>query len=82
MVEKLKDLQEVNRKIGYCIDLSRGVEGSIVKPQGEEIYVTVDDKAGLTLPEKVIIFSQFLEHIHVIEQQVWLPLCAFLMFAS
>lgn len=23
-----------------------------------------------TLPEKVIIFSQFLEHIHVIEQQV------------
>lgn len=23
-----------------------------------------------SLPEKVIIFSQFLEHIHVIEQQV------------
>ena len=23
-----------------------------------------------TIPEKVIVFSQFLEHIHVIEQQV------------
>lgn len=80
MVEKLKDIQEANRKIGYCIDSNRGIEGSMVKPSGEEIDVMVDDKAGVTLPEKVIIFSQFLEHIHVIEQQVWFPLCSFLMF--
>ncbi|KAF3336839.1 F-box protein [Carex littledalei] len=70
MVEKLKDLQEANRKLGYCIDSNRGIEGSMVKPSGEEIDLMVNDKAGVTLPEKVIIFSQFLEHIHVIEQQL------------
>jgi SNF2 family DNA or RNA helicase len=70
MIEKLKDLQEANRKLGYSIDSDRGIGGSLVKASGEEVDAMVDEKAHVTLPEKVIIFSQFLEHIHVIEQQV------------
>lgn len=46
LVQRLKELQEANRKIIDSIEESQ--------------------KA----PEKVLIFSQFLEHIHVIEQQV------------
>lgn len=46
LVQRLKELQEANRKIIDSIEESQ--------------------KA----PEKVLIFSQFLEHIHVIEQQL------------
>ncbi|KAJ4804789.1 SNF2 domain-containing protein / helicase domain-containing protein / F-box family protein [Rhynchospora pubera] len=70
LVQKLKDLEEANKKIGYCMHANRGTEDSMVKPSVQVTDEMVNDKAGMTLPEKVIIFSQFLEHIHVIEQQL------------
>ncbi|RWR95776.1 F-box-like protein [Cinnamomum micranthum f. kanehirae] len=81
LVEKLKALQEANRKMGYCAD---EVDGAIpfgdvlVSSQNRQwnmllksnIKIGSNDDCHRTLPEKVIIFSQFLEHIHVIEQQL------------
>lgn len=67
--------------MGYCAD---GVDDA--KPFGDVLVSSQrrhwntlmplnaktwkNDDSHRTLPEKVIIFSQFLEHIHVIEQQV------------
>ncbi|XP_010276587.1 PREDICTED: F-box protein At3g54460-like [Nelumbo nucifera] len=80
LVERLKDLQEANRKIGYSTDeedvklsnpllfLSQKRHWNVFLNQ-EACKKTSVDSYKL-LPEKVIIFSQFLEHIHVIEQQL------------
>nr|XP_043610124.1 F-box protein At3g54460 [Erigeron canadensis] len=68
LVKKLKELQEANQKLmDNCMN-----EGHDVK--------TIDDilfgrsmtyaKPVNRSPEKVLIFSQFLEHIHVIAQQL------------
>ncbi|KAJ3676248.1 hypothetical protein LUZ60_003660 [Juncus effusus] len=57
LAEKLKDLKEVNKRMGYCMEMNSAIEAQ-------------DNKTFAELPEKVIIFSQFLEHIHVIEQQL------------
>lgn len=65
---KLKELLEANRKIGYCIG-----DGADAKALDETIAsasANYRNESYETPPEKVIIFSQFLEHIHVIEQQV------------
>lgn len=77
LIERLKVLQESNRKLGYCLDKKDDRkafinsqkspcsafthQGTATRPNGESCNM---------LPEKIIIFSQFLEHIHVIEQQV------------
>ncbi|OVA04873.1 SNF2-related [Macleaya cordata] len=80
LVEKLKALQEANRKIGYSVD-----ENNNLNPSGElltskkrhwnvalylDACTKANDRSLEIPPEKVIIFSQFLEHIHVIEQQL------------
>ncbi|KAK1317545.1 F-box protein [Acorus calamus] len=62
------------RKMGYCIE-----ESGDAKPSNEEVThevtlpesgIKIHDQSSKMRPEKVIIFSQFLEHIHVIEQQL------------
>ncbi|KAK1292171.1 F-box protein [Acorus calamus] len=74
LVKKLKTLWEVNRKMGYCFE-----ESGDAKPSNEEVThevtlpgsgIKIHDQSSKMRPEKVIIFSQFLEHIHVIEQQL------------
>ncbi|XP_077250709.1 SNF2 domain-containing protein / helicase domain-containing protein / F-box family protein [Tasmannia lanceolata] len=75
LVERLKGLQEANRKIGYCIDESDDMkscgEGRLSSQKSHwRLNSGIHDKFYKILPEKVIIFSQFLEHIHVIEQQL------------
>ncbi|KAL5733968.1 hypothetical protein ACOSP7_031829 [Xanthoceras sorbifolium] len=80
LVEKLKALQKANEDIGYAVDEVNGIK------QNKELLCTSQTSNSSTLLkldchissvesdkallEKVIIFSQFLEHIHVIEQQL------------
>ncbi|XP_042505070.1 F-box protein At3g54460-like [Macadamia integrifolia] len=80
LVERLKALQEANKKI--CCSLN---ENEVVKHSDDYLFpsqksywnVLCHEACTQTKvefyekpPEKVIIFSQFLEHIHVIEQQL------------
>ncbi|XP_019054774.1 PREDICTED: F-box protein At3g54460-like isoform X2 [Nelumbo nucifera] len=81
LVERLKELQEANKKIGCSTDKEEDVELSHSLPLlpqkrrwnvflNQEDYSKTNVESYKLLPEKVIIFSQFLEHIHVIEQQL------------
>ncbi|XP_042474954.1 F-box protein At3g54460-like isoform X2 [Macadamia integrifolia] len=81
LVERLKDLKEANTKMGCSLD-----DSEVVKPSDDHLFPSPRSywnaflhpeactqpnvKSYKTPPEKVIIFSQFLEHIHVIEQQL------------
>lgn len=80
LVQRLKALLESNREVGHYMG-----EDKIVKCVDELVYpsqmrdarvLSLDDCSRASSetkkfsPEKVLIFSQFLEHIHVIEQQV------------
>ncbi|KAL3537690.1 hypothetical protein ACH5RR_001056 [Cinchona calisaya] len=80
LVQRLKELQEANQRIGNFID-ENGVDPIEVfnfPPQRCTLYGALEQEVCVkfgcqsmrTLPEKVIVFSQFLEHIHVIEQQL------------
>lgn len=77
LVHRLKELQETNRKIGYPCE-KREVTSNESKFFSNRSYFNIPLEAchisrneWSHIPlEKVIIFSQFLEHIHVIEQQV------------
>uniref|UniRef100_A0ACD5XGY1 Uncharacterized protein n=1 Tax=Avena sativa TaxID=4498 RepID=A0ACD5XGY1_AVESA len=60
LVEKLRSLREANIH-GYSTNITNGAGLA---------YNNVQTRLPQTLPDKVIIFSQFLEHIHVIEQQL------------
>lgn len=63
LVERLKVLQEANREIVYHVDEDSGelLNQDWHRPKMDSCQA---------LPQKVIIFSQFPEHRHVIEQQV------------
>ncbi|XP_065622580.1 F-box protein At3g54460-like [Quercus suber] len=80
LIQRLKALLEANREVGHYMG-----EGQIVKCVDELVYPSqMSDARVLSLDdcsrassetqkfslEKVLIFSQFLEHIHVIEQQL------------
>ncbi|CAL9208234.1 unnamed protein product [Musa hybrid cultivar] len=77
LVERLKVLQETNRKFGESVDgidktkellYSSKVNCSFFAHR--KAWSTQNSEACKVLPEKVIVFSQFLEHIHVVEQQL------------
>lgn len=79
LVQQLRALQETNRKI-LCDSHDREVMPNELKfssntghlnfPLDQEPHNSSgNERNGIPL-EKVIIFSQFLEHIHVIEQQL------------
>lgn len=77
LIQRLKALQETNKEMSLCTDNIndethpensfplnvRDAKSSIQK------FSTSGTKTN-SVSEKVLIFSQFLEHIHVIEQQV------------
>ena len=79
-MERLKALQEVNKEIHCSRDEdsdAKHIDKLLWPSQRRDMGVPLlqncsilGNKSYKTLPEKVIIFSQFLEHIHVIEQQV------------
>ncbi|KAK6933960.1 SNF2, N-terminal [Dillenia turbinata] len=80
LIERLKAIQEANRKI--CYSIHEYIEGELPEelPSSsranwngilhQKAYVQQNNESYKLLPEKVLIFSQFLEHIHVIEQQL------------
>lgn len=77
LVKRLKALQGTNEEMGLYTDNSNDdmhTENSFplhtrdAKSSFQEGSIS-STKTNL-VPEKVLIFSQFLEHIHVIEQQV------------
>ncbi|XP_039128353.1 LOW QUALITY PROTEIN: F-box protein At3g54460 [Dioscorea cayenensis subsp. rotundata] len=77
LLGRLKDLYESNRKIDYCVS---GLDNCKVLETSQKNHSCIPTIQGVSmkrygeysclLPDKVIIFSQFLEHIHVIEQQL------------
>ncbi|XAR63528.1 hypothetical protein NMG60_11023491 [Bertholletia excelsa] len=81
LVKCLKELQETNRRNGFCVDdrYNAGHFDKLRFSSQKCDFGTVLHQVALysgrnesckTPPEKVLIFSQFLEHIHVIEQQL------------
>lgn len=74
LVERLKDLQELNWKVHQVESVNS--KEILQDAQKRNYFACQENKTTLngmsykTLPEKVIVFSQFLEHVHVIEQQV------------
>lgn len=75
LVDKLKGLQQF-----YISSHCSGIEGNVDKlsclshSNNMEATFSISNvlrkESGNMQPEKVLIFSQFLEHIHVIEEQV------------
>lgn len=66
LVKRLKDLQEVNKITDNCINDGKDVN-ALFLPFGKNMASARSTNRSV---EKVLIFSQFLEHIHVIEQQL------------
>ena len=75
LVDRLKKLHEGNRKSilsfnkSSCDNLEENNPGTSKAFFGQE-FREQDLRSQMVLVDKVLIFSQFLEHIHVIEQQV------------
>ncbi|KAL4562118.1 hypothetical protein LXL04_034312 [Taraxacum kok-saghyz] len=69
LVKRLKDLQEANKITGSCINEGhdRKDVNALLFPFGKTMASARFTNGSV---EKVLIFSQFLEHIHVIEQQL------------
>lgn len=73
LVQRLKSLQEANRKLDCREIVSNFDEFSTFDIRDCDFFVegVCRQQNDIScMPDKVIIFSQFLEHIHVIEQQV------------
>ncbi|KAI3510479.1 hypothetical protein L1887_17513 [Cichorium endivia] len=66
LVKRLKDLQEANKITDNCINDGNDVN-ALFLPFGKSMASARSNNRSV---EKVLIFSQFLEHIHVIEQQL------------
>ncbi|WZY87936.1 hypothetical protein YC2023_044671 [Brassica napus] len=70
LVDRLKKLHEGNRKSilsfnkSSCDNLEENIPGT------SKAFLGQDLRSQMVLVDKVLIFSQFLEHIHVIEQQL------------
>ena len=70
LVDRLKKLHEGNRKSilsfnkSSCDNLEENIPGT------SKAFLGQDLRCQMVLVDKVLIFSQFLEHIHVIEQQL------------
>lgn len=75
-MERLRKLHEGNRKSILSFNktnndnLKDNSSGTSEAFLGKEFHGQ-DCGSQMVLVDKVLIFSQFLEHIHVIEQQVW-----------
>lgn len=73
LVLRLKELQRANRTISYSPDKgddAMNVDELLLPVQKSEAGDRSRNESSNILLEKVLIFSQFLEHIHVIEQQL------------
>lgn len=80
LVERLKALQEVNKEVRCSMDeddKAKHIDKFLCPSQRSDMGVPLllnlsrlGNESCNMLPEKVLIFSQFLEHIHVIEQQL------------
>ena len=70
LVQRLKEIQDASRKIVCSRIEGNHVEKSfdVFFPQEPSRKPSIDSSKAPC--EKVLVFSQFLEHIHVIEQQV------------
>lgn len=80
LVQRLKSLQEANIESGHFIDKerdTRDIEQPCPSLMCDSSALLLDcsrqsSESSKAATEKVLIFSQFLEHIHVIEQQVFI----------
>ncbi|KAI5002062.1 hypothetical protein ZWY2020_026712 [Hordeum vulgare] len=68
LIEKLRSLREANRKHLHSTNVTTGA--GLANKSSYQDDNNPQTRLPQTLPDKVIIFSQFLEHIHVIEQQL------------
>nr|XP_025624853.1 F-box protein At3g54460 isoform X2 [Arachis hypogaea] len=77
LVQRLKALQESNEEMGFCKaksnhELDTENSSPMHMRDGGSLFQECSIRSTMTnmKPDKVLIFSQFLEHIHVIEQQL------------
>ncbi|KAA8537325.1 hypothetical protein F0562_026988 [Nyssa sinensis] len=81
LAQRLKELQEANQMIGYSVVESNDaihIDNLLLRSQKSHFNTFLHEAAcprpsneSFKIPlQKVLIFSQFLEHIHVIEQQL------------
>ncbi|XP_057807863.1 F-box protein At3g54460 [Salvia miltiorrhiza] len=79
LVRQLKQLQESNMLIGYPTEKREVISNDISLSSKLSYHNTLPDQKAFQNSrngwcqnglEKVIVFSQFLEHIHIIEQQL------------
>ncbi|KAJ8423789.1 hypothetical protein Cgig2_023111 [Carnegiea gigantea] len=69
LVERLKEIQATN-KLSDC-SMDKATYGGVCDfVSREELCARQNNGSSETPAQKVLIFSQFLEHIHVIEQQL------------
>lgn len=68
LVDKLRSLREANIKHRHSTNITNGAGLAIESSYQDDNNVEV--RLPQAMSHKVIIFSQFLEHIHVIEQQL------------
>lgn len=67
VVDRLKELQEANQAIALSENDNDRIDTDSLDVL---LFQAQPNQSSKTLPEKVIIFSQFLEHIHIVEQQL------------
>ncbi|KAM7472628.1 hypothetical protein LguiA_010811 [Lonicera macranthoides] len=70
LVHRLKELQEANKMGGHSVDEENNNDQLLFLPQQTGAWSRPTNESDQIPMEKVLIFSQFLEHIHVIEQQL------------
>lgn len=68
LVQKLRSLRGAYIKHGYSTNTTNGA--GLASESSCQDDNNVEGRLPQTMPDKIIIFSQFLEHIHVIEQQL------------
>uniref|UniRef100_A0A453GNH4 F-box protein n=2 Tax=Aegilops tauschii subsp. strangulata TaxID=200361 RepID=A0A453GNH4_AEGTS len=68
LIDKLRSLREANMKHVHSTNITIGAGPATTSSYQDDN--NLQTRLPQTLPDKVIIFSQFLEHIHVIEQQL------------
>ena len=68
LIDKLRSLREANMKHVHSTNITIGAGPATTSSYQDDN--NTQTRLPQALPDKVIIFSQFLEHIHVIEQQV------------
>ncbi|KAL8144420.1 hypothetical protein V2J09_017452 [Rumex salicifolius] len=69
VIQRLKEIQDIDKQSAFSVGYDTGVVSSSSSCQKTSFLRWNNDSFSAPV-QKVLIFSQFLEHVHVIEQQL------------